>query len=187
MHPYAGDDTVRLTLEGPVTDTAARARYEALLQSYAPAIRRTVRLYEADRSAREDLFQDVCLALWQALPRFRGDSSERTFVFRVAHNRGASHAWRRRRRQTTPLEETPEPPDRAPSPEDAAMAGERRDDLIRAVLTLPLGLQQAATLLLEGLTPREIADVLGITENNVGVRLARARQALRTRLKEVTR
>lgn len=67
------------------------------------------------------------------------------------------------------------------------MAGERRDDLIRAVLTLPLGVQQAATLLLEGLTPREIADVLGITENNVGVRLARARQALRTRLTEVTR
>lgn len=186
MHPYGGD-AGRLTLEEPVADSAARARYEALLQSYAPAIRRTVRLYELDPAAREDLFQEVCLALWQALPRFRGDSSERTFVFRVAHNRGASHAWRRRRRHMTPLDESPEPADRAPSPEDAAIAGEQRDDLARAVMTLPLGLRQAATLLLEGLTPREIADVLGITENNVGVRLARARQALRSKLTEVTR
>ena len=188
MHPSAARDRVGLTFEDSVPDsTAARARFEALLHSYAPAIRRTARLYEIEPAAREDLFQEICLALWQALPRFRGDSSERTFVFRVAHNRGASHAWRRRRRQMAPLDETPEPLDRAPSPEDAAMAGERRDDLARAVQALPLGLQQAATLLLEGLTPREIGDVLGITENNVGVRLARARQALKTRLTEVKR
>jgi RNA polymerase sigma-70 factor (ECF subfamily) len=183
MPPSAADSVV--TLEGSVPDsTTARARYETLLETWAPAIRRTVRLYETNAAAREDLFQDVCLALWQALPRFRGDSSERTFVFRVAHNRGASHAWRRRRRQMAPLDASPEPMDRSPSPEAAAMADQRRDDLARAVLELPLGLRQTATLLLEGLTPREIADVLGITENNVGVRLARARQALRTRLTE---
>jgi RNA polymerase sigma-70 factor (ECF subfamily) len=166
--------------------SASRARFETLLAEYAPALRRTARLYERDASAREDLFQDMCLALWQALPRFRGESSERTFVFRVAHNRGASHAWRRRRRDAAPLDEAPEPIDHAPSPEAAAAAGERRDDLIRAVLDLPLALQQTATLFLEGLTTREIGDVLGITENNVAVRLARARQALRARLTETS-
>ena len=46
-------------------------------------------------------------------------------------------------------------------------------------------LRQTVTLMLEGLTPREIGDVLGITENNANVRLARARQALREAMKEL--
>jgi RNA polymerase sigma-70 factor, ECF subfamily len=159
---------------------AASLRSEALLDAYAAAIRRTVRLYERDPSGREDLFQDICLALWQALPRFRSECSERTFVFRIAHNRGASHAWRRRRRAMSPLESAAEPLDRSPSPEQAAVARRERADVWRAVLALPLGLRQTATLMLEGLTPREIAQVLGITENNVGVRLACARERLRS-------
>ena len=162
----------------------ATGRYEALLETFGAAIRRTARIYERDVDAREDLVQDICLGLWQALPRFRGDCSDRTFVFRVAHNRGASHAWRRRRRATEPLEHAAEPVDRAPSPEDAAVAARLRADLARAVLDLPLGLRQAITLMLEGLTPREIGEVLGITENNAGVRLARARSALREVLGE---
>ena len=44
--------------------------------------------YEAVASVREELVQEIALAIWQALPRFRGECSERTFVFRIAHNRG---------------------------------------------------------------------------------------------------
>jgi RNA polymerase sigma-70 factor (ECF subfamily) len=143
-------------------------------------------LYEREPAGREDLFQDVCLALWQALPRFRGECSERTFVFRVAHNRGASHAWRRRRRTMSPLETAAEPRDESPTPEQAAVTRRERADVWRAVLALPLGLRQTATLMLEGLTPREIAQVLGITENNVGVRLARARERLRSLMRGET-
>ena len=64
------------------------------------------------------------------------------------------------------------------------MASRRSGDLARAVAALPLTLRQTVTLMLEGLTPREIGDVLGITENNANVRLARARQALRELMKE---
>lgn len=167
-----------------VASDLVRARYLALLEGYAPAIRRTARLYEREPAAREDLVQEICLALWQALPRFRGESSERTFVFRVAHNRGATHAWKRRRRTMAPLDDVYEPADAAPTPEAAAVASRRSGDLARAVAALPLTLKQTVTLMLEGLTPREIGDVLGITENNANVRLARARQALRELMKE---
>jgi RNA polymerase sigma-70 factor (ECF subfamily) len=47
------------------------------------------------------------------------------------------------------------------------------------VQRLPLGYRQVVTLTLEGLAYGEIADVLGITESNVGARLTRARQMLR--------
>ena len=50
--------------------------------------------YEREPAAREDLYQDVLIALWRALPRFRGESSLATFVFRVGHNRAMTHCAR---------------------------------------------------------------------------------------------
>lgn len=185
MSPLACPQTEPALEALAVPSDSVRARYLSLLESYAAAIRRTARLYEREPAAREDLVQEICLALWQALPRFRGECSERTFVFRVAHNRGATHAWKRRRRAMAPLDDVYEPADAAPTPEAAAVASRRRGDLARAVAALPMTLRQTVTLMLEGLTPREIGDVLGITENNTNVRLARARQALREAMKEL--
>src|SRR5688572_32410234 len=56
---------------------ALEERYDRILRENGPAMRRVAAIYEADPARREDLFQEVCLALWQALPRFRGDCSER--------------------------------------------------------------------------------------------------------------
>lgn len=158
------------------------ARYERILREHGPSLRRLAACYERDPGRREDLFQDVCLALWQALPRFRGEASERTFVFRVAHNRGITHRFRRRRPAETELEEAAELADARSDPHAEAAAGERRRRLERAVRALPLSYVQVLTLAFEGLPAREIGEVLGLTENNAGVRLSRARSALRRNL-----
>jgi len=158
------------------------ARFERILREHGAALRRAVAGYEQDPARREDLFQDVCLAIWQALPRFRGESSERTFLFRIAHNRGLTHRVRRPPSPTADFAETDDVEDPAATPEAAAHHGQRRARLRAAVRRLALEPQQVLTMTLEGLTPREIADVLGITENNVGVRLSRARRLLREAL-----
>jgi RNA polymerase sigma factor (sigma-70 family) len=160
-------------------------RYEEILRRDGAALRRVAAAYENDPGRREDLFQDVCLAIWQALPRFRGDSSERTFVFRIAHNRGLTHRSRRRpdAAAVADLETVAgRLTDPRPGPEAAAREGERRERLRAAVLSLPLEPRQILSLTLEGLSNLEIADVLGITENHVAVRLNRARRALRQTL-----
>lgn len=155
-------------------------RYDRILRQEGAALRRVAAAYEPDPARREDLFQDVCLAIWQALQRFRGESSERTFVFRIAHNRGLTHRSRRRpAAAATELEEAAVLADPGPGPEATAREGQRRERLRAAVLALPLEPRQVITLTLEGLSPREIAEVLGITENNAAVRLSRARRALR--------
>lgn len=59
---------------------------------------------------------------------------------------------------------------------------QRRERLQAAVQSLPMGLRQVVVLTLEGLSHAEVADVVGITENNVAVRLTRARAALSRRL-----
>ncbi|SRR6266545_366533 len=157
-------------------------RYDRILREHGPALRRVAAVYEADPSRREDLFQEICLALWQALPRFREEASERTFAFRIAHNRGLTHGWRARGSVTADLDEAEDLADPRLDPESELHEGERRDRLREAVRQLPLTARQVVVLSLEGLSQREIGDVLGITENNVAVRLTRARKLLRQAL-----
>ena len=149
-----------------------------LLEEHDRALRRLAASYERDPSRRQDLVQDIWLAVWQALPRFRDECSERTFVFRIAHNRGVSHIdhWQRRRVDALDTEM----PIVAPQsdPEHSLSQQQRHDRLQAAVQALPLAQRQIVVLRLEGLSHAEIAEVVGISENNVAVRFTRARATL---------
>lgn len=68
--------------------------------------------------------------------------------------------------------------DPRPSPEEAAGSAQKLERLMRALPNLPVPLRQVLILSLEGLSRSEIADVVGITENNAAVRLSRARKAV---------
>ena len=155
--------------------------FERVAREHGPALRRLAAAWERDPAAREDLLQEILLALWRALPSFRGDCAERTFVLRVAHNRALTHRFRPRRR-VEPLEAAAAVSDGNPGPEAAAEASQRLERLRGALRALPVPARQVLTLCLEGLSGAEMAAVLGITENNVGVRLLRARRALREEL-----
>ena len=68
--------------------------FARLLDAEGAALRRLAAAYEADAGRREDLVQETCVAIWTALPRFRGASSLRTFVFKIAHNQALKHVAR---------------------------------------------------------------------------------------------
>jgi RNA polymerase sigma-70 factor (ECF subfamily) len=159
----------------------SRADIERIVATYEPALRRLAASYERDGALAEDLLQEILFALVRAVPAWRRECSERTFVYRVAHNRAISHRARRRPDESD-LKTAERVPDTAPCPEEAASASELREALFAALRSLPLGQRQLLGMALEGLTTREIAEVLGITENNAGVRLNRARAALRAAL-----
>jgi RNA polymerase sigma factor (sigma-70 family) len=158
-----------MTSNGPIDELLAR---------HEPALRRLAASYERDPALREDLVQEMLFALFRALPGWRRECSERTFVYRVAGNRALSHLARRRP-ALDDLERAESIPDPAPLPEAVAVASQEHETLLVALRRLPISQRQLLTLALEGLTPREIAEVLGITDNNVAVRLTRARAALR--------
>jgi RNA polymerase sigma-70 factor (ECF subfamily) len=142
------------------------------------------RSYTNSNSDRDDLFQDIALAIWKSLPRFRNESSERTFVFRIAINRAIT--FLAQRRQVTPISEETEVPDSRRNPEKEFVRDQETSRLTQAIHSLPIEYRQVITLTLEGLSYAEIADVLGIGESNVGVRLNRARQMLRKLLEVPT-
>jgi RNA polymerase sigma factor (sigma-70 family) len=162
----------------PVDRAARQQQFERLLAEHGPALARVAAAYERRPALREELLQDFAVALWQALPAFRGDASERTFLLRVATNRAMTHLARRPP-ATVGLSDADLLADDAPSPEAMALAADRSERLFAGVGRLPLALKQVMSLALEGLGPSEIAAVLGITEGNASVRLNRAKSKLR--------
>jgi len=162
-----------------VTDQVS---FERVVREYGPAIDRLAWGYVDDAADHDDLVQDVLVALWRALPAFRGEASERTFVFRVAHNRAFTFALRRRRQ--APLAADERTPDPRPGPEAQLDAAQRRDRLLAAIRRLGDAHRQAVMLHLEGFAVPEIAQLQGTSENNVAVRLTRARQRLRALMGE---
>lgn len=138
---------------------------------------RILTTYERDPSVREDMHQDLALAVWRALPSFRGDASHRTFIARIAHNIGADHLRRAiRGGNRESLDE--DHPSGTLGPDQVASEASLREALSRAIERLPLSQRQVVSLHLEDFSHAEIADALGIGEGAVTVRLHRARQAL---------
>jgi RNA polymerase sigma-70 factor (ECF subfamily) len=155
--------------------------YEKALAEFGDGLYRLASSYESVADAREDLLQEIRLALWKALPSFRGECSVRTFVYRVAHNRGLTHVWRRKA-QAQASEDFPEPGDPRPDPERSAIRNADHESLMAAIRQLPVPYRQVITMALEELPQAEMAAVLGTSEGNIAVRLTRARKMLRQEL-----
>lgn len=147
-------------------------------REHGAALSRVVASYARPGADADDLAQDVMLAIWRALPAFRGECSERAFVLRIAHNRGMNHLYRR-----PPLDgEVPEIVDERPGADAELVRHERVERLYAAIRTLSQPHREVLTLALEELPHAEIAEILGVRVENVAVRLTRARAALREKL-----
>ena len=139
--------------------------------------------YEADPSLREDLTQQIFLAVWQALPTFRADSSLKTFIARVAQNRSISFVTKQVRQP--PVAEVPEKLEAEdPNPEDSAIEASERRSLIEATRRLPPPQREVIILVLEGFDYSEIAEMLDIAPNALALRLSRAKAALKSMLEQ---
>jgi RNA polymerase sigma factor (sigma-70 family) len=144
----------------------------------------------AEGADRDDLMQELLLAVWRAVPGFRGEAQAATFLYRVSHN--AALTWRRRRRKDAALLERyrAEPaatdvPGVAPGQEGGAgPVAEKLERLYAAIRALPPLDRSLVLLSLDGLAYREMAAIHGLSESNVGARLTRARHTLTTTLKE---
>lgn len=163
-----------------------RERYLALLAEYTPALRRLCRSYCAGPAEAEDLFQEITMALWTALARFRGEASERTWLYRIAHNVALTFAAKRRKQaeRERPIESTTGPGIVACDLEARVTEEQRRQVLQQLVRDLCIEDRRLILLYLEGLSGAEIEAVTGLTRSNVTVRLSRIRRRLAERLQD---
>lgn len=158
-----------------------KAAFLRLYDEYAAALGRLAGAYAATREDREDLLQEIAAAMWKALPGYRGEASERTWLYRIAHNVAITatvKARRRARREVAHDEPLDDPPARANAEQDL-LAGEKRRMLLDAVRGLAPQDRQITVLHLEGLSSAEVAEVTGLQEGAVATRLTRIREKLR--------
>jgi RNA polymerase sigma factor (sigma-70 family) len=166
-----------------VQDTTRQGTFLRLMAQYEPALWRLTTGYAEQRADREDLFQEIAVGLWQAIPRFRGDASERTWLYRIAHNIAITHAARRRSRgsREEPIPEDTDFASRAIDSEQQVLSSESRTLLAQAIRSLPTLDRQIVLLHLEGLNYAQIEEVSGLSQSAIASRLSR----LRDRLKDI--
>lgn len=187
----------------PDTYQADRARYAALLAEIGrdgngPAMEKLLTDVQAlayrfsllvcgNAADAEDAMQDALLQTYKSARRIRQPDAFRTWLYRTVKN---SCLMSRRTAAHEPLYLASLDEDRAeqvasaaPNPEEQTAAGEQRHRFREAFRSLPRPYRLVAFLRdVEGLSTREVADVVGISEDNVKQRLHRARTLLRKAL-----
>ena len=150
---------------------------EELIDQYGDDLLRLCLLYLGDRQLAEDAFQETFLKAWKGMPGFRGDSSTKTWLTRIALNTCRSMlrtGWFRLLHKAQDIDTLLD----ISAPESAHDL-----DLTREICTLP-GKYREVILMhyYENLNTREMAETLHLPEGTVSTRLRTARKLLRTRL-----
>ena len=144
------------------------------------------RLYADNQEDREDLLQQMLYQVWVSIPSFKEQAKASTWVYKVALNTALT--WRRgenkrpRHRALLSLHELPQEPPAAGSPD--AEDRELLQTVYACVCKLPKIDCALALLYLNGLKYEQMADILGISPGNVGVRLNRIRKTLAEMMKD---
>jgi RNA polymerase sigma-70 factor (ECF subfamily) len=169
----------------PRTDDSREAVFRRWLEQHIGLVFKVARTFAPSDADRDDLVQEILLQLWRSLPRFEGKAKESTWIYRVALN--TALAWHRsenrRRAAQIPVPAIEE----LPGPDNPV--GREREELVARLYAAIRHLSKVdaalVLLYLDDLSYREMADVLGLSESNVGVKLNRARKTLFELMNEV--
>ncbi len=151
--------------------------FEQLLQENTSKIYRICRVYAADPIEPQDLFQEVIFQIWKSLPNFKGKSSIDTWVYRIALNvclrakikldKSNQKTARFDAIHFTPVTEAVDP-----------FEEEKFAYLKECIATLNESDTSLIVLYLDELSYKEIAEITGLTENNIAVKMKRIRKKL---------
>ncbi|MFN7923595.1 MAG: RNA polymerase sigma factor [Bryobacteraceae bacterium] len=153
--------------------------YDDAIATYGAALDRLAKGYESDPDLRQDLLQQVHVALWRSLTSYDGRCSLRTWVYRVAHNTAASYVLRSRRASSrwVSLDNLETEPGFRDGQADADRA-HSLSRLLRLISELKPPDRQTFLLYLEGETSESIAEITGLSVANVSTKLHRIRKLL---------
>ena len=157
-------------------DRAAQAQ---LFNRYRDRVARQILRMVGDPAAVDDLVQEVFIAAFSALPRFRGDAQLGTWLYTIATNRVRNWWDSQRRRRRREDVATSEPPDEPDSPEADLETKQQRARFYAALGALPDKLREAfVARAIEGMSLIEASAALGTPISTVSYRTRRAEQEL---------
>lgn len=149
-----------------------------LLNQHQKIIHKICHMYMSDASAREDLFQEITLQAWKAFPSFRGEAQFSTWLYRVALNTAVTF-YRKEKKHAAAVKHNETHHDA----DDSTEKEEQFSAMHKAIATLSNIDKALVMLYLEDYSYIQIGEMLGITANNVAVKMNR----IKTKLKEETK
>lgn len=150
-------------------------QFQDLLNDHKGIILRVARSFSEDNADRDDLCQEILLRIWSAMPSYQGEAKLSTWIYRVALNRALtwSRDESRRKKRQVPLIAVADAQADADDDKQRLLA-----ELYAAIRNLNEIDRSLILMTLDNFSYKEIAEVMGMTVSNVGVRLNRAKKRL---------
>jgi RNA polymerase sigma-70 factor (ECF subfamily) len=158
-----------------MTESDQRQIFEAWLNGNRALLFKVIKAYAFNADDQNDLFQDICLQVYQSVPNFRHESAVSTWLYRIALNTAIKWSAKERNRvdkhqqietMTNLLEIGDEPKD------------DRLNWLYLEIKKLNEIDRSLTLLLLDGYSYKEMSDMMGISESNIGVKIHRIKKQL---------
>jgi RNA polymerase sigma-70 factor (ECF subfamily) len=155
-------------------------RYLNASKEFEAAIVRLAGAYEADPGLRPDLVQEIHVALWRSFALYDGRCSLRTWVYRVAHNKAASHSLKRKRLRPDRLFNLDDIAEPASLDNPESTVGDRRalERLTALIHALKMTDRQVILLYLEDLDAAAIGEITGLSPGAVATKIHRVKTIL---------
>lgn len=155
------------------------AVFTELIREHQALLYKVTSIYTDNKEDQEDLFQEIVYQLWKYFDSFRNDSKITTWMYRVAMNTSITFIKKKKRR-----------PDSVPIADAFLKQSDTNDDAyderlrllyqhLKHLNTLEKGL---IFLLLEGKSYKEIAQITGLNDSNVGTKISRIKKKLKTNM-----
>jgi RNA polymerase sigma factor (sigma-70 family) len=148
------------------------------LYEHQKIIYKVCRMYRNSKEDQEDLFQEIVFQLWKAFPSFKGESKVSSWLYKIALNTSMA-IYRKSNLSFEYYENLPE----HIQPSDEVIVSDNEERLFSALQKLNDSEKAVISLFLEDFNYEEIAEITGLSESNVGVRLNRIKNKLKTIIK----
>lgn len=150
-----------------------------LIENNRFKILRICRIYGISKEDREDLFQEVCMAIWKSLPTFQGRANINTWLYRVSLNTCMQHNLKQKKHKEISLHGLEF---HFKTGKDEIVNNIEKEEMISTLYSCIAGLKEPdktiALLYLEDVPYKSVAEITGLSENNIAVRMHRIKEKL---------
>jgi len=159
--------------------------FKSIVEENGDQLKRICRYYNSDAEDQKDMYQEILVNVWKSLDNFRGDSKISTWLYRIALNTALTFNGKTYKRAKLFIDKDVQNLNILFDDDEVLLKEKREVELemlYNELNQLSVVDKAMITLMLEGLSSREIADVIGLTEPNIRVKLHRIKEQLRAHL-----
>lgn len=165
-----------------MTDIQQKVIFENWLNQYKALLFKVVRVYAFTADDQDDLFQEITIQMWRSVPQFKEESKVSTWLYRISINTALN--WKRKEKKHSEGRKGVDEIEHILK-EASTESDERLDWLYEEISRLNSIDKSLTLLLLDGYNYKEMSNILGITESNVGVRINRIKKHLITKSEKI--